>query len=226
MLYSFKGVKAGEQFGDGANPNGGLGLDSKGAIYGSTYIGGYNCPHNSEQGCGTVFRLRPPSNKDYAWTEQELHVFMAETDGANPAGGLIFDSTGSLYGTAEGGSVNGGGIAFRLTPANGGRWDEIVLHWFNNNGPGAPLAGLLFDSVGNLYGTTIGGESSSGTVFRLKPPSEQSDNWSLNILYSFEGPPDGHHPLATLVFDAAGNLYGTTEGGGSSDYGIVFKIGV
>jgi uncharacterized repeat protein (TIGR03803 family) len=218
MLHSFSGGT------DGANPNGGLVLDSKGAIYGTTFIGGYNCPHNSGKGCGTIFRLLPPSKDGGAWTEKQIHVFTAKNDGANPAGALIFDAAGSLYGTAEGGNVSGGGIVFRLTAANGGKWDETVLHWFSNSGPGASLSGLLFDSVGDLYGTSIEGTYFCGTVFRLKPPEKQGGNWIPAILYSFKGAPDGRHPAAGLIFGADGNLYSTTEGGGSSGYGTLFEI--
>jgi uncharacterized repeat protein (TIGR03803 family) len=218
VLHAFKGGT------DGANPNGGLTLDSKGAIYGTTFIGGFNCPHNSGKGCGTVFRLRPPSKKGGTWAEKQLHVFAAKSDGANPAGGLIFDAQGSLYGTAEGGNISGGGVVFRLTAAISGQWDETVLHWFSNDGPGASLAGLLFDSAGNLYGTTIEGSNFCGTVFRLKPPAEPGDEWSLNVLYTFNGAPDGRDPAASVIFDAEGNVYSTTEGGGSSGYGTVFEI--
>jgi len=215
------GFKSGN---DGASPNGGLVLDNKGAIYGTTYAGGnQDCKYGIFVGCGTAFELKPPTDKSGVWTEKQLHVFQNKSDGGEPDCGIIFDSAGSLYGTAGGGNVSGGGIVFRLTKGSNGRWQESVLHWFSNNGPGASLAGLLFDSAGNLYGTTIDGAHSSGTVFRLKPPKSRRANWALSILYNFKGTPDGHHPAASLIFDAAGNLYGTTEGGGSSNNGIVFE---
>jgi uncharacterized repeat protein (TIGR03803 family) len=220
VLYGFKGVKSG----DGANPNGGLVFNPEGAIYGTTFIGGYNCPHNSGLGCGTVFKLQQPSQKIGVWTEKLLHVFKAQSDGGNPAGGLVFDFMGSLCGTAQGGNISGGGIVFRLMRDSNGRWQESVLHWFSNDGPGTSLAGLLFDSVGNLYGTTIDGANSAGTVFRLKPPGSRGAGWSPSILYNFKGTPDGHHPAASLIFDVMGNLYGTTEGGGSSNNGAVFEV--
>jgi uncharacterized repeat protein (TIGR03803 family) len=218
VLHSFAGGT------DGANPNGGLILDSKGAVYGATFIGGYNCPHNSGEGCGTIFKLRPPTKEGGSWAEKQLHVFTAKSDGANPAGALIFDAMDSLYGTAEGGNINGGGIVFRLTEATGGRWEESVLHWFSNDGPGASLAGLLFDSVGSLYGTTIEGTNSCGTVFRLRPPAEKGDKWVPMVLYNLKGSPDGRYPAAGLIFDAEGNLYSTTEGGGTSGNGTIFEV--
>ena len=215
VLHSFAGIANGQQTGDGANPNGGLVLDSKGSVYGTTYIGGYNCPHNSDQGCGTVFELKPPPTKRGAWTESQLHVFAAGSDGGNPAGDLIFDAKGSLYGAAQGGSSSGGGIVYRLTAVDGGRWKKTVLHWFSNSGPGAPIAGLLFDSVGNLYGTTDGGDGErGGTVFRLKPPRGNGGAWALDELYHFAGSPDGAYPGAHLIF-GNGQLYSTTEEGGT-----------
>jgi len=168
--------------------------------------------------------LKSPK-KGVDWVEEHLHVFTGGDDGGGPNGELIFDTKGSLYGTAGGGNVSGGGIAFRLTVANGGLWKESVLHWFSNSGPGTSLAGLLFDRVGNLYGTTIAGANFCGTVFRLKPPVDWDGKWNPTVLYSFEGPPDGRYPAANLIFDAAGNLYSTTEGGGTSGgYGIVFEV--
>jgi uncharacterized repeat protein (TIGR03803 family) len=217
VLYSFKSGT------DGANPNGGLVLDSNGAVYGTTYAGGnQNCKYDASVGCGTAFELKSPSKRGGDWKEKHLHIFRGGNDGGQP-NSLTFDAKGALYGTAGGGNPSGGGIVFRLAVSAGGRWKETVLHWFSNNGPGASLAGLSFDSVGNLFGTTIAGTNYSGTVFRLKPPESRGSSWTLSILYNFKGTPDGHYPAATLTFDAGGNLYGTTEGGGSSDNGIVFK---
>ena len=208
-LYGFKGGD------DGANPNGGLVLHGSGNIYGTTYIGGYNCPHHSGQGCGTVFQLKPPTKKGGPWAEEQLHVFKSGRDGANPAGDLIVDVKGSLYGTAQGGNPSGGGIAFQLGATNDGRWKETVLRWFSNNGPGAFTAGLIFDSSGNLYGPTDDGAQFRGTVIRLKRPAIPDNNWVPAILYTFQGSPDGAGPAARLIFNA-GNLYGTTQAGGAA----------
>ncbi|HWY52969.1 MAG TPA: choice-of-anchor tandem repeat GloVer-containing protein [Terriglobales bacterium] len=208
VLHGFKSGK------DGANPNGGLVLDNKGAIYGTTYAGGnQDCKYGIFLGCGTVFELKPPSDKSDVWTEKQLHVFQNKSDGGEPNGGLIFDSAGSLYGTVQGGNISGGGIVFRLTVGSGGRWQESVLHWFSNSGGGAPSNGVIFDSAGNIYGTTDGGDAGS-YVFSLSP-ERREQTWTLSILHIFKGIPDGAGAATTLVFDTAGNLYSTTQRGGT-----------
>ena len=202
VLYSFEGLAAGAQFGDGANPNGGLVLDSKGAIYGTTYIGGYNCPHNSGQGCGTVFELRPRTVKGGAWTENILHRFEISENEANPAAGLTFDGKGYLYGTTA-------GTVFRLAPpiTKSGRWKETILYTFNQDAYD-PKGALIFDVSGNLYGTAEYGNNGSryGSVFRLRPPNTSEGPWGFGVLYGFTGSPDGAYPAANLTFDQHGSL--------------------
>jgi hypothetical protein len=212
-LYGFKGDT------DGANPNGGLVLDGKGVIYGTTLIGGNQLCNfgNGNVGCGVVFRLAPPVNRDAAWAEKILHRFTDGNDGGNPSGGLILDARGSLYGAAGGGgSGNGFGVVFRLTQSQHGKWNEISLYSFQggNDGRGPGDSQLLFDSVGNLYGTAYGGKSFGGVVFRLKP-APLGNSWPFSVLYNFTGAPDGAYPRGKLVFDKAGNLYSTTQGGGA-----------
>jgi hypothetical protein len=229
VLHRFAGIANGQQFGDGASPNGGLVLDSKGAIYGTTYIGGFNCPHNSNQGCGTLFRLVPPAEKGDAWTRKLIHVFKDGDDGAQPGAGMIPDGRGFLYGGAEGGA-KGGGVVFKLAMSGGGRWGETILYGFSSNSYGYGPATSLFDSRGNVYGTTyVGPGSLAGSVFRLKPPSQKGGNWAATTLYGFTGGSDGRFPSSTLIFDPVGNLYGATqEGGGGGTCqgycGSVFEI--
>jgi hypothetical protein len=98
VLHAFGGIDSGKQYGDGANPSGGLVLDSKGAVCGTTYIGGYNCPHNSNQGCGAVFELKPPTKRAESWTGKLIHEFKASNDVEEPNGNLIFDNAGALRG--------------------------------------------------------------------------------------------------------------------------------
>lgn len=215
VLHGFAGIGTGKQFGDGANPSGGLILDSNGAIYGTTYIGGYNCPHSSNQGCGTAFKLQPPTKKGGAWTEKALHRFSGQ-DGGNPAAGVVFDGNGNLYFTTIGGGGGNfpSGIVGQFVPHSDGTWTEHILHSFQDNGDGGePRSGLVFDSMGNLYGAaTAGGTWESGTIFRLRPTG---DAWAFSTLYGFTGAPDGAYPSGSLIFDAAGNLYGTTANGGA-----------
>jgi uncharacterized repeat protein (TIGR03803 family) len=201
---------------DGGNPNGGLVFDSKGAIYGTTQIGGYNCPHHSNQGCGTVFTLAPPAVKGRVWTETVLYRFKSALDGYTPEAGVTFDGNGNLFGTTAGGGTGnfGSGTVFRLALHSGGSWAKRILYSFQDNSDGGqPQADVVFDSKGNLLGTASGGGSvGNGTVFRLRPRA--GDSWGFAALYDFNTLPDGYYPAAGLIFDENGNLYSTTQGGG------------
>jgi len=159
----------------------------------------------------------------YASTEKVLYSFGTnEGDGGVPYGGLIFDAAANLYGTTSGGGTYNDGTVFELTPKAGGGWTEKVLHSFSGKDGAVPYAGLIFDSVGNLYGTTYeGGAYNDGTVFELTP--EAGGGWKEKVLHSFSGK-DGVYPTASLIFDAAGNLYGTTSDGGAYYDGTVFEL--
>ena len=176
-----------------------------------------------------------------------LYKFTGGMDGASPFGPVIWDESGNLYGTTwSGGSGNGCGTSgcgtvFKLTPSSDGTWTESVLYSFcslTNCADGSnPLAGLIFDRAGNLYGTAEMGSPNDGcggwgcgAVFKLTPGAHGS--WAESVLYSFSGPADrGQLPWAGLVMDAAGSLYGTTVGGGTGTQcnyyngcGTVFKL--
>lgn len=157
--------------------------------------------------------------------ERVLHSFSNNgKDGTSPLGGVIFDSHGNLYGTARYGGIYNVGAVFELRPTATGGWSEKVLHSFNStNGDGTgPYASLILDDNGNLYGTTCyGGAYSDGTVFELTPSS--SGTWTETVLHSFTGE-DGNCSFAPLIFDAAGNLYGTTYNGGAHSWGTVFEL--
>jgi uncharacterized repeat protein (TIGR03803 family) len=138
--------------------------------------------------------------------------------------GLIFDPAGNLYGTTNGGGYQDVGMVFELSSQAGGVWAAKTLHNFNRSGTDgeSPAAGVIMDSAGNLYGTTLGGgPDNDGTVFELSPTAQGS--WSEKILHSFDGS-DGFYPDAPLIFDASGHLYGTTFLGGANAGGEVFEI--
>lgn len=220
-------VSLGSNSTDGYYPYSGLVFDDSGNLYGTTFDGGVN-------GLGAVIELMPAAGG--TWTETLLYSFCSTTncvDGTNPEGGLILDTAGNLYGTAESGGGHGAGVVFELERGSNGKWKEKVLHNFNTVGTDGyyPLSSLVFDASGNLYGTTEwGGAYNSGTVFRLKPGTNHK--WTEKILHSFsDNGTDGSAPYAALVFDKAGNLYGTTTAGGTSrtgcggqGCGIVFEL--
>jgi uncharacterized repeat protein (TIGR03803 family) len=206
---------------DGVNPQANLIFDASGNLYSTTFNGGIFGSSNS---AGTAFELSPAA--DGTWTETVLHNFGHGHDGTNPAAGLLFDTSGNLYGTTYEGGAHFSGTVFELSPALGGGWTEKILHHFNFNGKDGiyPYANLILDATGNLYGTTFGGGTfNAGTVFELIPAS--GGNWNEKILHSFaSNGRDGVNPFAGLILDASGNLYSTTSAGGVFGYGTVFEL--
>jgi uncharacterized repeat protein (TIGR03803 family) len=216
---------------DGVGPDAGVVLDKNGSLYGTTYYGG-------DSDAGVVFKVTPSGK------ETVLYSFCSMqncADGADPFAGVIFDGKGNLYGTTQWGGIsntdncsNGCGVVFKITPSG----KETVLYTFcsvQNCADGAqPYAGLVFDKEGNLYGTTSAGGSGCsyqycghGTVFRVTPSGKET------VLYSFcsqSACTDGAIPWAGVIFDAKGNLYGTTFRGGDVSgscthaCGVVFKL--
>jgi uncharacterized repeat protein (TIGR03803 family) len=203
---------------DGASPVE-VGLDPSGKLYSITAYGG-DAGCGQSGGCGVAFELNAREE------ESILHTFTAPPDGANSYVGLLRDSSGVFYGETYDGGSNGAGIIFKLVPPPTAcasvicPWHETILHEFSGgSGDGAnPQGDLIEDSSGNIYGTTSGGGSTgSGTVFKFDSAG------SYSVLYSFGRPPDGATPYGALVRDQAGNLYGTTSGGGTTD-GTVFEL--
>jgi len=227
VLYSFTGAN-----GDGSNPWAGLIMDASGNLYGTTSYGGSSL---DVSGVGTVFEL---VNSSGSYSENVLHVFCGQTagsqctDGLYPYDSLIRDLAGNLYGTTlNGGQApdeSGNGTVFELVNSSG-TYSEKILNVFSslNQDAELPYAGLLMDASGNLYGTTYGGGANGyGTVFELV---NSAGTYTQQILYNFKGTGgDGAYPWASLIMDASGNLYGTTEGGGSANgpngYGTVFEL--
>ncbi len=153
------------------------------------------------------------------------HFFGTGTHGAAPYGRVISDAAGNLYGTTALGGTSGAGIVFELSnPGAPGGWTETILYNFSGGSDGSqPYGGVIFDSAGHLYGTTYqGGAFNAGTVYELTPA--KSGAWTETVLYSFAGGTDGAGPQSDLNFDQAGNLFGTTNNGGSPGNGIVFEL--
>lgn len=203
VLHNFAGS-------DGANSGSGL-IYRKGYLYGTTFYGG-------TYGYGNVFKVNPKTGK-----ETVLYNFVGGTlDGGNPYAGLIMDAAGNLYGTTTGGGVSGCdingffgcGTVFKLTNTG----SETVLYRFCSEPNCAdgqnPIAGLVMDAAGNLFGTTFyGGTLGGGTVFKLDPATGAE-----TVLYNFAGGSDGEGPVGGLMMKKTGDLYGTTaNGGGSAD---------
>jgi uncharacterized repeat protein (TIGR03803 family) len=219
VLYSFCSAQLCP---DGANPMAGLISDATGNLYGTAYYGGNS---NCIRGCGTVFELTRVSGK---WKQKVLHHFENDgKDGYYPLASLIFDAAGNLYGTTSQGGADQVGIVFELMPENDGRWNEKILHSFVSTLADGwePKAAVVFDPAGNLYGTTyIGGAYQNyGTVFKLTPSGNGYSSEKVLHNFDFNGT-DGYNPLAGLVFDSSGNLYGTTVVGGTTTNGTVFEM--
>jgi uncharacterized repeat protein (TIGR03803 family) len=164
-------------------------------------------------------------NSAYGFTHGAiLHTFNGNPDGSPES--LILDAAGNIYGTA----IHGNGSVFKLTPNANGGYDYSALYEFQGGADGASPVAVLMDSNGNLFGTTSEGGANSciggfgcGTVFELMPTP--SGPWIHTVIYnfgSFSG--DGATPVAGVTFDGAGNLYGTTSGGGTNDEGTAFEL--
>jgi uncharacterized repeat protein (TIGR03803 family) len=206
---------------DGSAPNGSVIFDKAGNLYGTTSAGGAG-------GFGTVFKLTPGENG--TWTQTVLHEFNRDgTDGANPEGTLIFDNAGNLYGTTSNGGSDQNGAIFELLPQADGSWTETILYSLHGTDGSHPYGSLTFDAQGNLYGTAYQGGYSlkkciyggCGTVFKLSAGS--NGEWTETTIHIFHGD-DGSNPFCNVVFDAQGNLYGTTVGYASNYFGTVFRL--
>lgn len=207
---------------DGNQPIGALVADKAGNLYGTASLGG-SSPNCSFSGCGIAFELTPQA--DGEWAETIIHNFQGGPNDAALPDSLVFDKSGRLYGTSP-------LAVFELSPpaAPGGVWTETVIFRFPADGSlGSLVTGkLIFDGLGNLYGTTYeGGEigTNGGTVFQLKPPAAPGGSWTHRILYNFGGfQGDGTNPDRGALAFRNGMLYGTTAQGGAYEAGTVFRL--
>ncbi len=206
VLHRFGDVGSG----DGIGPVGDLVFDQAGNLYGATAAGGSDSN-------GAIYELSPAGG---GWTESIIFSFKT-SGGTVPAGGVIFDNAGNLYGTTNQGGDHQLGTAYQLKPSGSG-WTQTVLHSFKDPSDGYYTADLAFDSLGNLYGATFdGGDNGGGTVYQLAP---SGGSWALNVLQSFSGQGFGGQLGGSVLVDAARNVYGVTVYGGSGDAGRVFKL--
>jgi uncharacterized repeat protein (TIGR03803 family) len=192
---------------------GSLLLDASGNFYGVSELGGAHA-------AGTVFRLSPLAGGKWKFTT--LYGFGGQPDAAFPYGGLITDGKNNFYGTTYYGGTNGVGAVFKLDLT--AKKESVLYSFAEGTDGGYPTSTLVFDTVGNLYGTTsMGGlpACDCGTVFELSPVRGQ-DTWTETILHRFKGNPDGANPYYGLNPDPSGNLFSTTASGGNSEAGIVF----
>lgn len=219
VLHNFTGKE------DGAEPYAGLTLDAAGNLYGTTSAGG-GANHNGE-----IFRM---SHVGSGWIFTPLYSFHEKPDGAVPYSGVIFGPDGALYGMTYEGGQNDAGTVYRLRPsptvctAALCPWEETVLYSFCpqrpcTDGAGPSLSNVVFDKAGNMYGATeSGGIDNSGVVFKLTP---SNGSWTESVIYSFPSSCDnGCGPEGNLIFDSAGNLYGTTCCGGQYGSGTAFEL--
>ncbi len=236
VIYNFAGGEG------GSVPYDGLTIDQEGNLYGTTYYGGHTGGTCASE-CGTVFELKRSGQN---WSFAPLYLFTGGSDGSNPEAKVVFGPDGSLYGTTTwGGGIPcqndigyGCGTVFKVHPKPTNctsvpcLWTDTVLYRFAGgaNDGAVPIADVVFDQAGNLYGTTFeGGVYTSncnygddwcGTVFELTP---SHGSWTESLLYRFTGGTDGGVPEAGLTLDAAQNLYGTTLTGGLGA-GTVFEM--
>jgi len=214
VLYRFGGGT------DGAQPEvGDLAFDSAGNIYGTTIRGGGSgC---SGGGCGVVFELVRGAGG--GWTEQLLYSFSGGNDGGFPVG-VVFDSSGSLFGTTYVNGMYSCGTVFQLTNL-GPTWEENTIYSFNPNIGDAcnPYSGVAFDNSGNLYGTNYdGGYQGGGAVFQLAP--DGGGGWSETVVYAFTSGLGMGGPEGEVTVDQHGRILGTTAGGGAYGFGAAFEI--
>jgi uncharacterized repeat protein (TIGR03803 family) len=217
ILYDFKGRK------DGGLPEGNLMFGPGRSLYGTTNVGG----GYGKFGAGVLFQLRP---LHHHWTEHVLHRFGSANDGRNPHGGLVADRTGDLYGTTVSGGKYSAGTVYEVSRSGA----ETVLYDFSGGEDGGlPTAGLTIDRVGRLYGTTeYGGHFSyycqdgCGAVFEISPSAASGGSWKYSVIHEFVGgdPGDGALPVASLLLDRKGNLYGTTFVGQAYGGGTAFEL--
>ena len=197
---------------DGSGPGARVTVDRRG-IYGMAPTGG-------AYGVGTIYKIHQVAG---AWSFRVIHTFTGGDDGATGSAGRMILRRGRLCGAATTGGAHGSGVIFELSPRAVGEWDFRTIYAFNGQPDGSfPYGALLFGPSGKIYGTTYyGGANGIGAVYELS--QRRLGEWTENVIYSFQEGTDGNSPISNLVFDPAGNLYGTTSEGGLGR-GTIFKL--
>jgi uncharacterized repeat protein (TIGR03803 family) len=220
VLYSFTGGA------DGGEPYKGVTIDSEGNLYGTAVTGGSG---SCEGGCGVAYKL---TNSEGTWTQTVIHAFTGGDDGSGPGARLTVDRRGNVYGMAPTAGAYGSGTIYKIHQSDSGDWILKVIHAFTGGADGGTgSAGRMVLRHNQLYGAaTTGGTYGSGIVFELTPKGVQEGveesvgEWHFRTIYSFRGQPDGVFPYGALLFDASGNIYGTTYYGGDNGIGTVYKL--
>jgi uncharacterized repeat protein (TIGR03803 family) len=188
-------------------------VDQSGNVYGMAPTGG-------TYGLGTIYKIHQVPG---AWSFEIIHAFTGGADGGSGSAGRMILRHGRLYGAATTGGIYGSGVVFELKPRGVGEGDFRTIYSFQGQPDGSfPYGALLFDASGKVYGTTYyGGANGIGAVYELsrRPTGE----WKERVIYSFQEGTDGNSPISNLVFDKAGNLYGTTSEGGLGS-GTIFEL--
>src|SRR5207249_11668522 len=199
-------------------PYKGVTLDGEGNLYGTAVTGGSGI---CEGGCGVAYKL---TNSGGTWTQTVIHAFTGEDDGSGPGARVTVDGAGNVYGMAPTGGAYGLGTIYKIRQGQNGAWVLKVIHTFTGGADGSTgSAGRMILRRGHLYGAaTTGGTYGSGVVFELTPT--QVGEWDFKTLYSFRGQPDGSFPYGALLFDASGNIYGTTYYGGVNNIPPVSQL--
>ncbi len=212
VLYNFTGGA------DGGEPYKGVTLDAAGNLYGTAVTGGSG---SCEGGCGVTYKLTKSGD---TWTQTVIHAFTGGLDGSGPGARVAVDARGNVYGMTPTGGANGLGVIYEVQAGSNDKWKLRVLHTFTGGSDGSSgSAGKLVLHGGHIFGAaTTGGSFGAGTVFELRPT--RSGEWDFKTLYSFQGAPDGVFPYGALLFDAAGNIYGTTYYGGTNGLGTVYRL--
>jgi uncharacterized repeat protein (TIGR03803 family) len=211
VLYNFTGGL------DGGEPYKGVSLDGQGNLYGTAVTGGSG---SCEGGCGVTYKLTKSGS---TWTQSVIHAFTG-ADGSGPGSRVTLDDNGNVYGMTPTGGTFGLGTIYAVRQKPNGSWGFRVIHNFTGGPDGSSgSAGRMVWRGGRLFGAaTTGGDFGHGVVFQLKPTA--SGQWAFRTLYAFQGSPDGSFPYGALLFDGAGNIFGTTYYGGDNGLGGVYQL--